>query len=293
MLLNVFMALLQRYTVGVSDGFVLIDSQSGLSNRLRVLAAHMYVAEVYHRVSNVVMVWDVNGECPGHFLEIFQPIVNVTFVSSNIKHQLEPFAVATYPPSYATFPFILLKHNLTLDPPIWHEQQRRMYSRFQPVNEVQNKVAHFVRKNNICNASAMHIRRTDLDFHPHVAGSQNHSIDADFVAFVDSRPIDEHVFLMTDNPSTQLKFLRKYGSNKILVYSLIPFAASVSSRKNSVYRFTTLHHAIVDVLVAAHAPSFRGTFFSSMSNLVEIFSNVYDKSACRILKKKTLKKIRE
>lgn len=269
----------------LDDGFVIIDSLSGLSNRLRVLAAHMYIAEVYHRVSNVVMVWDINDECPGHFLEIFQPIVNVTFIARNIKSHLEPFARASYPPSYSSFPFILLQHNITLDGPTWHQEQRRMYGLFRPVNEVHNKVTHFVRKYGICNASAMHVRRTDLDTHPHVVDNENHTTDADFFNFVESRPANEPVFLMTDNPSTQFKFLRKYGSRKILVYSLIPFPAAPSRRRNSVYRFTTLHHAIVDVLIAAHAYAFKGSFFSSMSSLVEIFSNIYDKSACVSLRK--------
>ena len=40
------------------------------------------------------------------------------------------------------------------------------------------------------------------------------------------------------------------------------------------YRFTTLEHTLIDVLIAAHAKSFKAAMFSSLSDLVSIFANI-------------------
>ena len=62
--------------------FIVAESDGGLSNRLRVLISHLYLAEVLHNNAHLVFIWDVNDACPGHFLHIFKPIPSVTFVSS-------------------------------------------------------------------------------------------------------------------------------------------------------------------------------------------------------------------
>ena len=58
-------------TVNVSDvpltevrPYILAECTSGLSNRLRVLAAYMHVAEVKFS-ARLAFIWDVNSACPG------------------------------------------------------------------------------------------------------------------------------------------------------------------------------------------------------------------------------------
>ena len=61
-------------------GYIIAEADAGLSNRLRVLAAYMYIAQANYNGANLVFAWDVNSACPGHFLEIFQPIPNLIFL---------------------------------------------------------------------------------------------------------------------------------------------------------------------------------------------------------------------
>lgn len=66
----------------------------------------------------------------------------------------------------------------------------------------------------------MHVRQTDLNQHLlKKSNGRRKNTEETFVRFVESRPVDEKVFLLTDNPQTQEFFLNKYGPQKILVYS--------------------------------------------------------------------------
>ena len=57
--------------MNVSDpGFILAESDGGLGNRLRVLAAYMYIGKVNHGGAHLAFIWDVNIACPGHYLEV-------------------------------------------------------------------------------------------------------------------------------------------------------------------------------------------------------------------------------
>ena len=42
-----------------------------------------------------------------------------------------------------------------------------------------------------------------------------------YFKFVESRPADEKIFMLTDDPKTQRIFLNKYGPNKVVVFSEI------------------------------------------------------------------------
>lgn len=57
---------------GPDPGYVIAASSAGLSNRLRVLASFLWVTENSFD-------WSSSGfcmACPGHFLELFEPIDN-------------------------------------------------------------------------------------------------------------------------------------------------------------------------------------------------------------------------
>ena len=41
------------------------------------------------------------------------------------------------------------------------------------------------------------------------------------------------------------------------------------------FRFTSLKHTLIDILIAAHADAFKGTPFSSVSELVRMFSRTH------------------
>lgn len=161
----------------------------------------------------------------------------------------------------------------------WAQAERKMYSRFTPNREVMDEVNQYVLRHNICNISAMHIRTTDLSRLLANHKKKPQSLEPYF-RFVEGVPSDEPVFLITDSPDTQQTFIDKYGQQKILVYSLISRLGDsnrgnmhhhghhhADHRENNVhrkmvpvnisalpddFRFTSLQHTLVDVLIAAH-----------------------------------------
>lgn len=279
---------------GPDPGYIIAESTSGLGNRLRVLAAYMYLGEVKYGGAHLVFIWDKNEPCPGHFLSIFEPLPNVIFATNSSRYVLDKGAKVVHENSYAVFTWIMLQNGIPKNRfgyPTWTEIEYRMFSRYVPVREVMLKVNDYVRLHNICNCSAMHIRSTDLDM---VMGERKRTHLPSYYHFVESRPPEEPVFLLTDSPETQQHFLTKYGRNKILVYHDIDPVSkqkplviksdnyATSGNLTADHRYTTLEHTLIDVLIAAHAKHFKASVFSSLSDLVKMFDLIgkRDRSWC-------------
>lgn len=242
----------------------------------------MWIAYAKFEGAHLVFVWDVNDACPGHFLQVFKPIPTVIFATNSSRYVLDKQAKIVYENSWAVFTWTMMQNNIPKNRvgfPSWHEIEYRMYSRFEPTREVMQKVDAFVKRFNICNASAMHLRVTDLAIH--LARKKKVVNLESYFHFVESRPADEPVYLLTDNPKSQKLFLDKYGPKKIIVYSKItdeehqqPVASSLKKgdprgialvsqplattnvtvpQLAEDHRFTTLEHTLIDVLIAAHS----------------------------------------
>lgn len=293
---------------GPDPGYIIAESDTGLANRLRVLAAYMGVAKYKFEDAHLVFIWETNEACPGHFLSLFEPIPSVIFATNQSRFVLDKHAKINYENSNAVFPWIMQMNNIPkhrFGHPTWGEIEYHMYSRYFPRREIMYQALYYVEKYNICNASAMHIRQTDmaLAVERKSNGRKKMSI-ASYIRYVDSRPADEPVFLLTDNPQTQQFFLDKYGPQKILVASSMnesmnqlpmhvqrssdiahlllngkPLTDSTlpvgsGSIKAEDHRFTTLENTLLDVLIAAHAKDFKASIFSSLSELVHMFGQV-------------------
>ena len=153
---------------GPDPGYILAESDAGLSNRLRVLAAYMYVGEHKFEGAHLIFVWDVNSACPGHFLELFQPIEKVVFATNSSRYVLDKGAKIVYENSWAVFHWTLSQNGIPRNKfgqPSWGQIEHGMYSRFHPTQSVMKKVFDFVKKYRICDCSAMHIRLTDMSQH--------------------------------------------------------------------------------------------------------------------------------
>jgi len=207
---------------GPDPGYILAESDGGLSNRLRVLAAYMWIAYSKYGGAHLVFIWDVNEACPGHFLQIFEPIPSVIFATNSSRYVLDKNAKVVYENSLAVFTWTLMMNDIPKNrfgQPSWNEMEYRMYSRFVPTREVMEKANAYIKQYNICNSSSMHIRLTDLS--THLSKKKKHVNIQSYMDFVDSLGQDETVYLLTDNPNTQKLFLDKYGRQKILVYNEI------------------------------------------------------------------------
>lgn len=275
---------------GPDPGYILAESSSGLSNRLRVLASYMHIGEWKYGGAHLVFIWDKNEACPGHFLSLFEPIPTVVFATNHSRYVLDKRAKIVYENSFAVFPWIMAQNGIPKNragSPTWSQIEYSMYSRYVPTREVMAKVAAFVARHRVCNASAMHIRMTDLDS---AVGERKRTNLQAYMRFVEARPPAEPVYLLTDNPETQRLFLDKYGRAKILVYEEIadatrqqPLVAlnvsalSTASNRSALaadHRYTSLEHTLIDVLIAAHAGTFKPSSFSSLSELVRMFDFV-------------------
>jgi hypothetical protein len=283
---------------GPDPGYIIAESDSGLGNRLRVLAAYMYIAENKFSGAHLVFIWDKNEACPGHFLSVLEPIPNVVFATNSSRYVLDKHSKINYENSYAVFSWIMQmnaipksRHGL----PSWGEIEYRMYSRYFPKRELMYLALEYIERYNICNATAMHIRQTDmaLSVERKSHGRKKMSIHG-YVKYVESRPVEEPVFLLTDSPKTQSYFLNLFGPKKILVYSLMnetinQLPMNVLSSKNipnrsengslsglvaEEHRFTTLENTMIDVIIAAHAKEFKLSIFSSLSELVSSMSAI-------------------
>ena len=149
--------------------------------------------------------------------------------------------------------------------PTWWQIEYDMFSKFIPNGRVINKVNSFVRENNICNISSMHIRMTDLQT---IMPARKKISLSGFFTFVEEAP--HPVFLMTgcvgctlaldlvsslhscliylpsslmysDDPHTQILFIEKYG-RKIVVYDKVGTSEDLNrtSETLSPVRYTTL-----------------------------------------------------
>lgn len=262
-----------------------------MANRLRVMAAYMYIAEHKFDGAHLVFIWDKNEPCPGHFLSLFEPIASVIFATNSSRYVLDKHAKVVYENSFAVFPWIMQMNGIPKNKfghPTWAAIERNMYARYVPAREVMLKVGAYVSRHGVCNCSAMHIRQTDMDSG---LGERRRTNLQAYFRFVEGRPPEEPVYLMCDSPQTQRLFLDRYGRGKVLVYRdmdppdrqrPLVVLGSVNGRNSSAstatvpadHRFTSLEHTLIDVLVAAHAHTFRPSPFSSLSELVRAFEGL-------------------
>jgi len=148
-----------------SYNFIIAESDGGLSNRLRVLISHMFLAEVLHNNAHLVFIWDINDACPGHFLQIFKPIPRVTFTSSDkingtgtgntttSENFLNKHALKIYPRSRDGFEQTMLNYdvNLVVKKRAWWNIQLRLWENIIPTRDIEEKVEDYVKLHNVCN----------------------------------------------------------------------------------------------------------------------------------------------
>lgn len=140
--------------------YIIAESDGGLSNRLRVLISHLFLAEALHDNAHLVFIWNINEACPGHFLQVFKPIPHVTFTASlngtsSEQHFLAKNALKIYPKSRDGFEQTMLAYdvNLVVKKRFWWKIQLRLWEHIVPTREIEQKVEDYVKVYNICNTT--------------------------------------------------------------------------------------------------------------------------------------------
>jgi hypothetical protein len=298
--------------------YIIIECNAGLSNRLRLLAGYMTVMK--SSVSNfsaILMVWSVTPACPGHFLDLFQPIPNVKFIYHHEIIDFRKEAVDIYPPSFLSYLSVLRAFNVPQRPPShpWIQLETYAYQQFRPRAHLLRVARSFVHSHHICESIALHIRHTDLN---NWLRSIKKPITNDimFDNYIHKFPPSTSIFLMTDNFKTQSSFLEKYpqrmivysnlsksftpqtllqprlnhttailghNNNQSLIETIVRTTSSIlPPASTSPLRATWLNHTLIEVLISCHSFGFLGTNSSSLSALIHVFRRVGNmRSSCR------------
>lgn len=215
---------------------------------------------------------------------------------------------ATFPNNEHSFQSIMMENHVPKNRPgfiPWGKIELIQNGKITPLARIIKKANDYTIKNNICNCSSLHRRKTDL-FELMSLKYRSHADH--FYKFISTRPDDENIFLMTDNRKTQILFMEKYrkinptnqlNDSRILIYDTIPplptsntsgvlnnniavggCTVTYSNLNGTVlpqcYRHTSLEHTLIDIIIASQAKIFKGTASSSLSELVNIFRRRYE-----------------
>ncbi len=216
-----------------------IQLQAGLSNRLRVLLSFIPFCQA--NTTQLLVYWPISSPCNGFFPQLFQPIQNVKFTQKQPK-QIHYSLNKRCP-------------NTTSD-----------YNLLKPQPNIQTVIDQHIETLNKT-FIAVHIRRTDLINH---AKKCNVPIttDDEFIKFINEQPKEQRIYLATDNHETQRKFAELY---KERIYMNILINPNTKGQRK-----TFLQDAVIDIFVCAKAKSFKGTNFSSFTDLIKDIRKIYE-----------------
>jgi hypothetical protein len=182
----------------------------------------------------MVVVWANDKECEGLFLDYFLPIRHVSFVEAT--HLPVDYRGGDVHPSY-------------------DGQTDCIYAQLVLQPWLAQKLAH--KRSQMGTYIAAHIRRTD---HVSLAKQVNmYTTDEEFRKFFDASK--ETIYLATDNAQTFATFQQTYGQR---------IGHSYPKHNDNSLRTTTLQDSILDLFMCVHARKFKGSGYSSFSDLIHV-----------------------
>jgi len=243
--------------------FIIIKMRSGLCNRLRYIIPYMSLINESNNVkSKIIIIWSSDEHCNGFYLDYFQPIDNVTFVTNQEVIQ----------------DFINMNNNNinfitnTVDKKIlnFNEKLNIFDKQFFKLNDIIYKeIKDIIKKKLLNKYIAVHIRRTDLDNHLKVKKIYDkRTKNKDFIKFIDNNK-KYNLFIATDNIETQKLLMNKYEDR-------IKYIKIIYHDKN-IRRQTELKDAVIDLFLCICSNKFKGTFYSSFSDFIKRVRNNIEK----------------
>lgn len=218
---------------------LVVQPIGGLSNMLRVVFS--YVKLCRRDNQKLIVIWKNSNDCPGLFLDYFEPIHGVTFIENNSENlNITYTGFDPHPEFNPYFMFIYSELKLT----------KKM------AEIVSNKVLQL--DNDFI---AIQVRRTD-----HVKYAlkcHNFTTDDEFCKFIESNP-KGNLFITSDNEESYNYFKSKY-SNRVK----IGYPANDSKKK----RHTSLKDAIIDMFVCVHARIIKTSGASSFGYTIQQLRN--------------------
>ena len=222
--------------------------RAGLSNRLRTMlpfAARNDKIEVH---------WPITKACNGHFLDAFEPLPNVKFVT-----QLQGFPYTFW--GQKMFNKMAMNEGVAKED--LPEFAVECYSKLKLLPHLQEKVDNFVYKHGIDKGASIHVRRTDF-----ITPWKKGEPDTHWFEFIESFPPTTPIFLATDNRETQDTYTSKYPN--VVVYKFL-------DKNNKSQRKSSFVDAVIDMYIASRASKFLGTYQSSYSETIGFLRKVNQK----------------
>jgi len=219
------------------DPYITVFARDGLNNKLRVLLAYLYIANVENKKLRII--WIKDDQCPDNFNNLFEEINNVEFVYTK------------------EIPNKLVDYNTG-----WTDHddyiENNYFKYLKPIKSIQDDINNTKKLLNN-NYISCHIRRTDIVTLKNYFGSNfTMHLDTEYIKFIDQYPKDMKIYIATDNQDTQEKFINIYGNR--LIYKKI--------EKSNNLRQTSLADAVKDMYVCAGAKYFMGSPWSSFTDTI-------------------------
>lgn len=208
---------------------ITIKPNYGLCNKLQFTEKWRNISRKRKRNLNVI--WEVSDQCPGFFLDYFQPIKNVNFYKNNITNKF-------------------LKRP-------WDRRQNPNYNEFKLLPYMQQKVNNNIKK--LQKYIAIHVRRTDMV--THCKNRKWRIIPYNIYDKFINKYINYNLYIATDNRETQTYFYKKYKN----IIKVITF---INSNNNKNKRQTSLEEAIIDLYTCINANYFLGSNKSSFTQFI-------------------------
>jgi len=211
---------------------MIIYSNAGLGNRLRVLFSYYYL----YKNNKITMIWDKNKACTGLFLDYFKQLDNVNFID-NISEKID---IKTNS-----------QHSHTKNIFIYKDLKLKDYLQEIINNNIKNLQKYI----------AIHIRRTDTISCPKKKNA--YLSDEEYINFINKYP-DYNIYIATDNYETQNKFYNLF-KDRIKIINLI----KQPSKYIPSIRQTSLEDTIIDIYMCVGATMFLGSSYSSLTTLID------------------------
>lgn len=220
---------------------ITVEPTGGLCNYLRVVFSYKQFA--MSKGECLTVVWKVSDMCNGFFLDFFEEVPDVTFVKeANDDTKVDYKGLDSHKE------YVL--GNIDYSNLVLRPEMRAS------VDEIVSSLGN--------NFIAVHIRRTD-----HTTGFSNDkklTSDDSFVKFIHENTC-KNLYIATDNADTFKKFEKMFQSRMKALNCVRPEFSATS------FRQTSLAQAIVDIFVCVRAKQFKGSYYSSFSNLIAFMRN--------------------
>ncbi len=231
--------------------FHIILKGFGLCNRLRVLFSYYYYI-VKEKKDKLTIIWIVDEQCNGFFLDYFEPLPNVEFYRDNSNN---------FPNDYKS------KKGISAEPHPKYALTKfnGIFKELIPKPYLMDKINHNLKLLNN-NFVAMHIRYTD-----NLPNIKKYDININspflkkYFDFFDKYiKLNFNIYLATDNKNIQEIFYEKYPNN---------FKTIKNIDKPIGLRHSTLENAIIDIFTCSYSKYFinnhiRSSFSETIRELI-------------------------